>query len=130
MPQKALPENRFILCVLALFRFATSRTVPSTIGFTFFSKQQFNKQNAKNSSVSVFFQKPIHFLGFCFSEEMVRLDIGVNQGFSQCEDGSVCDRGQRLLEVCLPFSFPDQLQGRKLGTVGSFGINYRGDFSC
>jgi hypothetical protein len=34
------------------------------------------------------------------------------------------------LEVCLPFSFPDQLQGRKLGTVGSFGINYRGDFSC
>ena len=29
-----------------------------------------------------------------------------------------------LLEVCLPFSFPDQFQGRKLGTVGSFGINY------
>jgi len=25
---------------------------------------------------------------------MIGLDIGVNQGFSQCEDGSVCDIGQ------------------------------------
>jgi hypothetical protein len=71
---------------------------------------------------------------------MIGLDIGVNQGFSQCEDWSVCDiglectghkvGGQRLLEVCLPFSFPDQPQGRKLGTLRPFGINYRSDFSC
>jgi len=58
-----------------------------------FSKQQFSEQNAKNSPVSVFFQKPIHFLGSCFSEKMIGLDIRVNQGFSQCEDGSVCDIG-------------------------------------
>ena len=60
-----------------------------------FSKQQFNKQNAKNPSVSVFFQiqKSIHPLGSCFSEEMIGLDIGVNQEFGQCEDWSVCDIG-------------------------------------
>ena len=34
------------------------------------------------------------------------------------------------MEVCLPFSFPDQLRGRMLGTLGPFGINYRGDFPC
>jgi hypothetical protein len=32
-------------------------------------------------------------LGSCFSEEMIGLDIWVNQGFSQCEDWSVCDIG-------------------------------------
>jgi hypothetical protein len=44
---------------------------------------------------------------------------------------SVAIKGdQRLLEVCLPFSFLDRVQGRKLGTLRPFGINYRSDFSC
>jgi hypothetical protein len=91
LPKKALPENRFILCVLALFQVRYLKNSSIHYKLYLFSKQQFSKQNAKNSSVSAFFQESIHLLGSCFSEEMIRLDIGINQGFSQCEDWSVCN---------------------------------------
>jgi membrane-associated HD superfamily phosphohydrolase len=65
--------------VSLLFRFATSRIVPSTISLTFFP----------SSSLA---NKMLRILLFLYSFKSL-YTLGVNQGFSQCEDGSICDIG-------------------------------------